>query len=258
MSRMSLSNRRILVTRPAGQAETLCAAISACGGEAVRFPVLQISAPADTRELAAACEALDHFDMAFFVSPNAIQHALGHILARRSWPTGLAVATVGESSARALHERGFDAVIAPLSGFDSESVLALPEFSAQAIQRRRVVIFRGDGGRELLGDRLTELQAYVTYVRCYHRSRPELDPEPIVCMGREGRLDAITLTSSEGVRNFIDMLGSDSVHVLHAVPVFVPHPRIAEFARCGGFSDVVETASGDRGIIDALEARFGH
>jgi len=258
MQHMSLSNRRILVTRPAGQAETLCAAISACGGEPVRFPVLQISAPTDTRELAAACDALDDFDVAFFVSPNAIQYALDHILAQRSWPASLAVATVGESSARALHDRGFDAVIAPSSGFDSESVLALPEFSAQAIQSRRVVIFRGDGGRELLGERLADLQADVTYVRCYHRSCPELDPEPIVEMGREGRLDAITLTSSEGVRNFVVMLGPERLSVLHAVPVFVPHPRIAEFARAGGFSDVVETGPGDRGLIAALEARLGH
>jgi len=248
MEHMSLSNRRILVTRPAGQAETLCAAISACGGEPVRFPVLQISAPTDMRELAAACEALNDFDLAFFVSPNAIQYAL---------PAGLAVATVGESSARALHDRGFGAVIAPSSGFDSESVLALPEFSAQAIRGRRVVIFRGDGGRELLGERLAELQADVSYVRCYHRSRPDLDPEPIVAMGREGRLDAITLTSSEGVRNFVDMLGSERLTVLHAIPVFVPHPRIAEFARAGGFSDVVETGPGDRGLIAALQARLG-
>jgi len=258
MQHMSLSNRRILVTRPAGQAETLCAAISACGGEPLRFPVLQISAPTDTRELAAACETLNDFDLAFFVSPNAIQYALDYILAHRSWPAGLGVATVGESSARALHERGFEAVIAPSSGFDSESVLALPEFSAQAVRGRRVVIFRGDGGRELLGERLTELQADVTYVQCYHRSCPELDPEPIVAMGREGRLDAITLTSSEGVRNFADMLRSYKLSVLHAVPVFVPHPRIAEFARAGGFSDVVETGPGDRGLILALQARLGH
>lgn len=258
MQPMPLSNRRILVTRPAGQAESLCTAISACGGEAVRFPVLQISAPSDTGQLAAACDALDEFDVAFFVSPNAIQYALDYVLARRSWPARLAVATVGESSARALHERGFQSVISPSSGFDSESVLALPEFSEQAIQGRSVVIFRGDGGRELLGERLIELQARVTYVCCYRRSRPELDPEPIVRLARQGCLDAITLTSSEGVRNFVDMLGTGGLSVLRAVPVFVPHPRIAEFARAGGFCDVTETGPGDRGLIAALQARLGY
>lgn len=256
MQHRSLADRRILVTRPAAQADSLCAAISACGGEPVRFPVLQISATGDTQELAAACDALEGFDLAFFVSPNAIQYALDYICARRPWPPTVAVATVGESSARALHQRGFDAVIAPTSGFDSESVLALREFSAPAIKGRRVVIFRGDGGRELLGERLTERAAEVTYVRCYHRSRPDLDPAPIVHLARAGRLDAITLTSSEGVGNLVAMLGPDGLSVMRTVPVFVPHPRIAEFARAGGFDDVVETSPGDRGLIAAMQARL--
>ncbi len=64
---------------------------------------------------------------------------------------------------------GFAEVIAPQDGFDSEAVIALPEFAADAVRGRKVLIFRGDGGRELLADTLRERGASVEYVTCYRR-----------------------------------------------------------------------------------------
>lgn len=257
MMRQSFEGRRIVVTRPAEQADSLCRAIAARGGVPILFPVLAIAPVVDDHELMHAIARLDEYDLAFFVSPNAVRHALDRILACRSWPGTLAVATVGGGSARALHERGFDDVIVPLDGFDSEAVLALPAFGADQIAGRRVLILRGDGGRELLGERLIERGASVDRVTCYRRFCPDADAAPLLGLAREGRLDAITLTSSEGVRNFVTMLGADGVEVLKHVPVFAPHPRIASFAREDGFVDVVVTAPGDAGLLAALETRLG-
>lgn len=252
----SLQGRRIVVTRPAGQADSLCEAIAARGGIAVRFPVLTIAPVADTSDLEAALARLDDFDLAFFVSPNAVQHALGFILARRAWPAHVVVATVGKGSERALHGYGFAHVVAPQSGFDSESVLALPEFDERAVRGRRVVIFRGDGGRDLLGDTLKQRGACVSYVTCYRRQRPDVDPQPLVAMAQQRQIAAITLTSSEGVGHFAALLGRDGMAVARAIPVFASHPRIAACARAAGFADVIETAPGDAGLIAALEHRF--
>ena len=44
-------NKRVLVTRPAGQAERLCSLIEAAGGEAVRLPALEIHELEDTSQL---------------------------------------------------------------------------------------------------------------------------------------------------------------------------------------------------------------
>ncbi|WP_332673834.1 uroporphyrinogen-III synthase [Aromatoleum sp.] len=254
--RSGLSGRHIVVTRPAAQAGSLCDAIAARGGVAVRFPVLGIAPIDDTTALDAIADRLDDVDLAFFVSPNAVHHALTAILARRSWPARAVVATVGKGSERALAEFGFTAVVAPAAGFDSEAVLDLPEFRPEAVDGRRVVIFRGDGGRDLLGETLRERGARVEYVTCYRRFRPADDPAPLLDLARRGGLDAITLTSSEGVGSLVAMVGAGGMDALRSVPIFAPHPRIAAHARAAGFLRVVETPPGDEGLMQALESHF--
>ena len=82
-----LAGRTLVVTRPLEQADSLCRRIEAGGGRAIRFPVLAIAPAPDTAELEAIVPRLDEFDFAFFVSPNAIHHALEFVGARRTWPS---------------------------------------------------------------------------------------------------------------------------------------------------------------------------
>lgn len=253
MGGQPLAGRSIVVTRPAGQADGLCAALEALGAEPLCFPLLTIAPVADPAPLQAMARRLGEFSLAFFVSPNAVRFALDAMLPVAPWPAGLKVATVGKGSEAALAERGFTGVIAPSIGFDSESVMALPAFQVDAVDGRRVLVLRGDGGRDLLGDTLTARGARVEYLTCYHRGGPADDPALLVERARAGRLDALTLTSSEGVAHLLALPGVD---MLKAVPVFVPHPRIAAAAEEGGFAQVVLTGPGDRGLIDGLAAHF--
>jgi uroporphyrinogen-III synthase len=251
-----LLGRRIVVTRPAGQADTLCEAIALRGGTPIRFPVMAIEPLDDPSALRELATRLDDFDCAFFVSPNAVRHALTQLLAEREWPARVAVATVGKGSERALAEYGFDKVIAPETGFDSESVLALPAFAPEAVRGRRVVILRGDGGRDLFGETLRARGAEVEYVTCYRRTLPQAAPRVLLELAERGEIDALSLTSSEGVRNLVALLGGDVPPALARVPVFASHPRIAEQAGKAGFVQVIECAPGDAGLLDALEAHF--
>jgi uroporphyrinogen-III synthase len=252
-----LAGRSVAITRPAGQAASLARAIAEAGGRALVFPVIEIAPVEDEAELAAACADLDRFHLAFFVSPNAVEQALAYVLPRRAWPARLAVATVGKGSEAALARAGFERVIAPAAGFDSEAVLALPEFQAAAVAGNDVLIFRGDGGRDLLGDTLEERGARVRYVTCYRRRIPAADPAPLVDAARRGGLDALVLTSSEGVANLRAMVAPADWPLLTAVPVVVPHPRIAAAARRAGFVTVLESGPGDAGVLAALEAHLG-
>lgn len=254
---LPLAGRRIVVTRPAAQADALCDAIRAAGGEAVSFPVLAIAAVEDDASLRAVLDRLDDFDLAFFVSPNAVEYGLAAVRARRAWPPHLAVATVGKGSERALARAGFEHVIAPASGFDSEAVLALPEFAEAAVRGRRILIFRGDGGRDLLAEVLRARGAEVVHAGCYRRYRPALDPALLLAPAARGELDALLFTSSEGVRNLAAMVGEGGLKALGAVAVFASHPRIAEQARAAGFATVIETEPGDDGLLRALAGHFG-
>jgi len=249
-----LLGRHIVVTRPAGQAAHLAEALVALGAHPVLFPVLAIEDITDVTPLLDAAIRLDTYDWAVFVSPNAIEKALSVILAERAWPAAVRVATVGKSSERALATRGLCDVVAPQERFDSEALLALPEFAD--IAGKNVVIFRGDGGRDLFGDTLRARGATVDYVTCYRRVKPALDPAPLYRLWSEGRLDAITVTSSEGLRNLWEMVGKLGQSWLKKTPTFVPHARIAEQARALGLDRVILTEPADAGLLAGLVAHF--
>jgi uroporphyrinogen-III synthase len=254
LEKSTLVGRSIVVTRPAGQATHLAEALIELGAHPVLFPVLAIADIADPTPVLDAAIRLDQYDWAVFVSPNAVDKALALILAKRQWPAGVRVATVGHSSEQALARHGIRDVVAPRERFDSEALLALPAFADVA--GKRVVIFRGDGGRDLFGDTLKERGAVVDYVTCYRRAKPALDPAPLLKLWQEGRLDAVTVTSSEGLRNFYEMVGKLGQSWLKKTPTFVPHARIAEQARALGFTRVVQTGPADAGLLAGLIAHF--
>ena len=249
-----LAGKHILVTRPAEQARELAALIAAAGGHPVLFPAIEVRDLEDTRPFFELVDRLEGFDLAIFISPNAVSRAMKRILERRALPPGLQVAAVGGGSARALADFGVSDVIVPVQGNDSEGLLALPEFSVAG--RRRVVIFRGQGGRELLGDTLTVRGASVEYAECYRRSRPQTDPAPLLEAWRRGEMDAVTVTSSEGLRNLFEMLGDPGRELLLSTPLFVPHPRIAEAARGFQVQTVIVTGPNDSGLLTGLTAYF--
>ena len=110
---MSLSGRHVVVTRPAGQAAHFATALAGQWAIPVLYPVLEIRELEDVAPLLDVAIRLDGFDLAVFVSPNAIEQALARILPRRSWPPCLRVAALGKSSERELARHGITGVISP-------------------------------------------------------------------------------------------------------------------------------------------------
>lgn len=254
MSAPALAGRHVVVTRPAGQGAHMAALIRAAGGEPVLFPALEILDAADLRPVLALIERLDAFDLAIFISANAVEKALALVEKRRAWPARLRVATVGRGSERELQRHGFAAVIAPSERFDSEGLLDLPEL--KQVEGKRVVIFRGEGGRELLGEALVARGAAVEYAECYRRSRPHADAAPLLALCAQRGLAAFTVTSSEGLANLHEMLGETGRRCLEDTPLFAPHERIAAAARALGVRTVVLTDPGDEGLVAGLAAFF--
>ncbi len=178
---MSLRGLKVVLTRPAGQNEDLALALRKQRAEAIVFPVLAIVDEEDSGAFDAALARLGDYDLALFISPNATQRAMARIRARAAWPARLQAATIGPASAQALREHGVENVLVPDGRYDSEALLALPEL--QNMGGKRVVIFRGRGGRELLGDTLRERGASVDYAECYRRAVPTLDSAPLRAAG---------------------------------------------------------------------------
>jgi len=173
---LPLAGRGVLVTRPREQAAGLAALIGSAGGRALLFPAIEIEEAGDPAPALSLIDRLEDFDLAVFISPNAVRKALELARARRGdrpWPEQLRVSAPGRGTREELERHGFSRVIAPSSLADSEALLALPELAAVA--GRRILIFRGEGGRELLGKALSARGARVEHAVCYRRVRPDAD-----------------------------------------------------------------------------------
>ena len=139
-----LAGKGIVVTRPAHQSAHLVGLIAAAGGTPILFPTIEIAAIEDQGPLSALIARLDEFDIAIFVSPNAANVAMTLIRKQRLLPAHLKLATIGSGGVRELEKHGISEVIAPRR-FDSEALLDMPEI--RNVAGRRIVIFRGRGGR---------------------------------------------------------------------------------------------------------------
>jgi uroporphyrinogen-III synthase len=241
----------IVITRPARQAALLAQQIAAVGGTPLIFPTIAILPTDDTQALDDVRRRLAQFDYAIFVSANAAEFGIGDPAA---WPAALPAFAPGPGTAAALAAAGVGDVRQPRATMDSEGLLELDEFAAPA--GKRVVIFRGGTGRDLLGDTLTARGAQVTRVDCYRRARPQSGAEGLVEAWRERRVDAITLTSSEGLDNLWEMLDAYGREQLAATPAFVSHPRIAERAHALKLARVIVAEPTDAGLIASLLQYF--
>ncbi|QQX83651.1 fused uroporphyrinogen-III synthase HemD/membrane protein HemX [Cupriavidus necator] len=274
----------VVVTRPAGQSRQLTEALQAAGLDVLSFPLLAIGPAADDAPLRAALARLDTFALVVFVSPNAITYALDALAgvqggAVAQWPAQVPVAVVGPASVAALAERGIAPpacrVIAPAGAaangqgaddiapeaealrFDSEALWA--RLDPAALAGKPVLIIRGNGGRDWLGDRLREAGAQVEAVEAYQRTLPEpsaMQWQAVRDNLRSGAAPhAWLLTSSEAVRNLDALarqhLSPEEDAALRQVQCIAPHARIAEQALALGFPHVLRAAPGDAGLLAA-------
>jgi uroporphyrinogen-III synthase len=252
-----LVGRHLVVTRPEAQAGPFCAMLEQAGAKVTRFPVIEIQGPVDPAPLRATLERLSGFDLAVFVSTNAVRRVVPAAVAQGLWPPGLRVAAIGASTAQELDALGVPPGIVPKRRFDSEALLEAD--ALRSVDGLRVVIFRGDGGREHLGETLQARGAQVTYVEAYRRARPEIDPQPLSDALQAADVDAITVTSGESLRNLVEMLAPTAGDALRRTPLVVGAARVADKAQALGFRAEVATAEDptDAAMFHAVLARLG-
>lgn len=241
-----LSGLTIVVTRPREQAQTLVQEITRMGGKCIQLPLLEIAPLPDNTHLKSVIAGLHNFDLAIFISPNAVRYGMESILKAGGLPANLRVATIGSSSARALLEYGVNHVIAPKDQFDSETLLAL--LKMHTVSQQRIVIFRGESGRELLGETLKSRGAFVEYAACYQRKKIAQDMTVLMATNP----DVLTISSSEALHHLQASLNSSNKERIMAMPLFVSHNRIATAAQQLGWHNIILTDDGDKGLLSGL------
>ncbi len=244
-----------MVTRPARQAEGITRKIEQHAGRVIRFPVIEILPPKDRHRLQSVLRRLPRFDWLVFISANAAAMGLRAVEAAHHTQPRAKVATIGGSTARELQARGWRVDVTAKPPFTSEALLREP--ALRRVRRQRILIFRGEGGRELLCQTLVERGAQVEYAECYRRTPAPSDPELLRSAWSRGRDDvAIMLTSVEGLNNLIQIVGPGDADCLYRTPVVAAGERVASAAREQGWRATVITAddAGDDAMLASLRA----
>lgn len=246
-----LAGARILVTRPAHQAQTLCRLIEQAGGEAFVLPAIEIIPPADARAAADFVARVHEFDVAIFVSPNAVR-SVRALMHDRPWPAATRIAAVGRGSAEALESCGLRTDIVPAGEFNSEGLLA--EEALRDARGLRVLIFRGESGRELITETLRERGAEVSHAEVYRRALPAGAVAALARIAAGPALDAVIVTSNQGLLNLCEMADETLRSWLRAQRLIVISERAAALARELGFTQAacVAREASDAGLMEAL------
>jgi uroporphyrinogen-III synthase len=252
-SRQHTGAAAVLVTRPSGEAaDALCAALQAAGYKTFHQPLIELHGlshpgPEQRQHLL----DLDRYQRVIFISGNAVRFGMRWV--EDFWPQlpeGLHWYAVGAATAAALERFGIN-VSTPGHNMSSEGLLAIP--SLQAVRGERVLLVKGEGGRDALRQELTRRGAAVDELACYRRSVPRLPEGELAAMLDRWAIDVILVSSGEGLGNLPLLLSPAESTKLKAIGMIVPSLRVAAMARDAGFSHIItaENAS-DAAMIDAL------
>ena len=287
----SLAGRRVLITRPSGQQEELCTAVEAAGGEAVSLPLLAIEPVIHSGigpPLRQDLDRLPAFDTLIFISANAARHGAAAIAeADARLAPSTRIFAVGSATAREASLLLDRPVLSPSAGSGSEALLQMPELADVA--NRKVAIFRGEGGRELLAEALQHRGAQVTYCEVYRRVRAPDAAAGLQQILAGGPIDSVIITSAEALEHWhalvsgggaapgkaqaqaggspiaapfaLPLQANECAHhdvtQLLATPVAAPSRRVAELATQSGFSAVVNAGGAEANVmVEALAAHF--
>ena len=252
----ALVGLQVLITRPQAQGAALCEEISQAGGRPIHIPVIEIAPPANLEPAIELIEHLEEFDLAVFISSNAVSHAHRLVSSLRGWPEHMRLAVIGKHSAEALRQCGLYADICPVHGFNSESLLAIAEM--QQVEGKKIIIFRGVGGRELLADTLRPRGASVTYAEVYRRIIPESSRGLLNRVVANDNIDIIVVTSNEGLQNLYDMVYAENrSKLLQKVLVLISHRGALLAAKLGfAAAPVIAPAASDGGLMTAIKAWY--
>ena len=243
----------ILVTRPADQSAGLARLVRDAGGLPILFPALEIEPLAEAPE-APVLDQLPRFDLVVFISPNAARIAMPHIQKKGGLPPRAKVAAIGPGTVVELKKSGVRNIISPRESFDTEALVG--ELSTVPLAGSRVLIVRGQGGREYLADALRSHGATVSYLECYRRVKPNRDFGDLLAQSGVNGVKACIATSASIVQNLFEMAGTAGRAWLCAMPFFVPHPRVAVAVFSRGVRTVFVAGNGDEALVAAAQIWF--
>ena len=243
-----LFGQKILVTRPAHQAEDLRVPLAELGAEVLLQPAIEIGPASDWQPVDAAIAKLHTFDWLVFSSSNGVQYFLQRLWSLGKDQRALAnakIAAIGPGTAAELEKHSLRADLLP-DEFRAEALAAALKSSACG---QKFLLLRASRGREVLAEELIASGGDVEQVVVYE-SRDVVEPLPeIAALLASGKLDWITVTSSAIARSLHNLFGNE----LQKSKLASISPLTSATLREIGLEPAVEATSYTMpGLVDAI------
>ena len=252
-----LFGKRILVTRAREQASSFAQILEAAGAEVLEFPTIRIVPPESWAPLDAALGQLRDYQWVIFTSANGVRffwERLRHAGRDLRDLFGITVCAIGPATAEALLRLGVQADIVPAE-FKAEALVEA--IGEEHVRGSRILLARAAEAREVIPDELARRGARVDVVPAYRTVKSTADAEELRTMLREGKIHAVTFTSSSTVKHFLDLVGEETASLLNQVTVASIGPITAETAaRCGIVSHIVPESYTIPALAEALVSHF--
>ena len=249
----TLEGLKILVTRPEHQAASLCKLIEDHGGTAIRFPVIEINKSDNQQAAEKLLNNISQYDIGIFLSRNAVDWTMKLPGDKHPALEGLTLIAIGATTAEVL-EQSLSRHVIVNNGINSESLLEIDALSADEVGGKRIIIFRGQGGREHLATTLRKRGAKVDYAEVYRRDCPVHDKDIISQLWIRDTPDAVIVTSNNGLQNLFVLLNDEQRSILLSKQLIVMGKRMLGFSIGFGFVNppVFAEESSDECILKAI------
>lgn len=243
----------VIITRPNGQEDYLLSALERQGYSTTHLPLMDIVPVEDDARSATLRNIVlntDQYAVIVVVSINAAQHGLRWLDTYwPQYPIGIDWIAVGPSTAEVLENAGFQ-VHCPENSFDTEGMLTLECLQADKITGKKVLLWRGVGGRETLANSLRAQGASVDYAELYERQ--DIVHSPDKWQQALAKQPVLMLSSTQQVEIACQQVADLAQRIRLLI---VPTERSARIAKEKGFTQVVAAASArDDDMLDALIA----
>ncbi len=248
-----LQGQCILNTRPAHQQDGLKLLLEAQGAQVIAFPAIEIIEAETTDFHRRLIKNIGHYDIALFVSRNAVDGAFRYLVGDKL-PAGLKLGVIGEGTRQALAGQVNDLGdrLVQAHPYNSEGLLAASEL--QQVAGKNILIFRGQQGRNLLGDELRARGATVGYCEVYRRKLPEHDDNSFAQLTSEQFPTLAVFTSNEGMQNVVALVNGRAHRELLDIPWLLISERMRESAVNLGHNaaTIIAANANDEGIQQTI------
>tara|TARA_B100000795_G_scaffold108551_1_gene80149 strand:- start:41 stop:808 length:768 start_codon:yes stop_codon:yes gene_type:complete len=228
MNSINVKKNVVLIsTRPYEKNMVLLKELKGTNISLLNYPLTKIEPLKDYAKFDSLLNNLKNYQHIIFISTNAV-----HFFVERfkslviKLPDHIIFSSIGPTTQKALENEFNINVYCPEKTYDSKHLIKNKIFNN--IQNKKVLIIRGEGGREVLKDMLEKKGSEVHYGECYIRNYVPINLNKLQNEAKSYNSIFLIISSYESAKYFLTQNNAHNWDWLQSVNIIVNHSRIKD------------------------------